>query len=264
MRPKLNYKAYLLDLDGTVYLGDDLIPAADEVIGALRAAGCRVMFLSNKPIATRASYAEKLTRLGIRATADDVLNSSQALAAYLGPRMPGAKAYVIAEKPVIDDLVAAGLQVVDDPHGAEVVVASWDREFSYRKLNDALQAIRAGAQFVATNPDVACPMPGDKYVPDCGAIVAAIEACSRTKVELYGGKPSPVMGEMALNRLGVAPHECLMVGDRVDTDILFGHNAGMATALVLTGAGRLTPLHEAPAPPDMILDSIADLVADDV
>ena len=173
--------------------------------------------------------------------------------------MPGACAYVIGEAPLIADLLAAGLRLTNEPRDADVVVLSWDRDFSYRKLDDAFQALRRGARLVATNPDVSCPMAGDEFVPDCGAIAAAVEACSMRQVEVYAGKPSTLLAEVALERMGVAAGDCLMVGDRPNTDILFGHNAGMATALVLTGAGRLTPLTEAPALPDFILESIAEL-----
>ncbi len=259
MREIPPFGAYLFDLDGTVYLGPELIAGADRAVASLRAAGRYVRFLSNKPIATAASYADKLSALGIPTPAAHVLNSSQALAYYLAREMPGARVYAIAELPVLNDLTAAGMSVVTDPRQTDVVVVSWDREFSYAKLDTALQALRHGARLVATNPDVTCPMPGGTVVPDCGTLVAAVEACSGRQVEAYAGKPSLVMAEMALAQLPCAAHECLMVGDRVTTDILFGHNAGMATALVLTGVGRGTPLAEAPAQPDFVLDSIADL-----
>lgn len=230
-----------------------------EAITSLKADGRAVMFLSNKPIATRKSYADKLTALGIPTTEDEVLNSSQGLAYWMRQEMPDARAYIIGEQPVLDDLAAAGIISVTDPLEAEVVVVSWDRNFSYNQMNDALQALTAGARLVATNPDVSCPVDGGLFVPDCGAMVAAIEACSGQQVEIYGGKPSPIMGELALARIGLSVKDCLMVGDRVHTDILFGYNAGMSTALVLTGAGRLIPLSEAPAAPDFILQSVADL-----
>lgn len=259
MKPIREFAAYLFDLDGTIYLGPDLIPGADTAIRSLRQAGRGVMFLSNKPISTREAYASKLTRLGIPTTVEDVLNSSLAVATYLSREMPGAVAYAIAEAPVLADLHAFGIALTNDPLAADVVVASWDRDFSYRKLDDALQALRNGARLVATNPDVCCPMGGGQYVPDCGAIVAAIEACSLRRCEVWAGKPGLVMAELALERLGVAADDCLMVGDRPDTDILFGHNAGMGTALVLTGAGRLTPVEQAPARPDFTIESVADL-----
>ena len=160
LRPIHDFAAYLFDLDGTVYLGPELIPGAREALQSLKRAGRKVMYLSNKPISTRAEYAAKLTKLGIPTEEDAVLNSSQALAHYLAREMPGARAYVIGEAPVIEDLVAAGLRITNEPGLADVVVASWDRDLNYRKLDDALQALNRGARFVATNPDVACPMPG--------------------------------------------------------------------------------------------------------
>ena len=254
-----DFSAYLFDLDGTVYLGPDLIPGADAALESLKRAGRKVMYLSNKPISTRAEYAAKLTKLGIPTRESEVLNSSQALAHYLGREMPGTRAYVIGEAPVIQDLLAAGLAITNEPALTDLVVVSWDRDFNYRKLDDALQALNRGARLVATNPDVACPMVGNTYVPDCGAIVAAIQACSGKSVEIYGGKPSPVLAELAVERLGLPPADCLMVGDRLDTDILFGHDAGMSTALVLTGAGALTPSDSGPARPDFVLESVAQL-----
>jgi len=259
MRAPTDFAAYLFDLDGTVYLGSELIPGADRAIASLRTAGRRVMFVSNKPIARRAEYAAKLTALGIPAAEEEVLNSSQALAHFLAGEMPGARAYVIGEEPVIEDLVAAGIRIVMDPAETDVVVVSWDRGFTYAKLDAALHALRKGARLVATNPDVACPMPGGDFVPDCGAIAAAVEAVSGRKVEAWAGKPSPVLAALALERLGVPADACLMVGDRLETDVAFGRNNGMGSALVLTGASAFTPLDQSPIKPDFILQSVADL-----
>lgn len=259
MRSVHDFAAYLFDLDGTVYVGSELLEGADRAISSLRAAGREVMFLSNKPIATRAAYADKLSRLGIPTPEEAVLNSSLATAKWLAAEMPGARAYVIGEAPLIADLLAAGIRPVNEPLETDVVVVSWDRDFSYRKLDEAVQALLRGARLVATNPDAACPMPGGGFVPDCGAIAAAVEAASGRRVEAYAGKPSLLLAELALERLGVAASDCLMVGDRLETDVVFGRNAGMGTALVLTGAGRLTPPEEAPARPDFVLESIAEL-----
>lgn len=259
MKTPADFSAYLFDLDGTVYLGPNLIPGADRAIASLRAAGRRVVFLSNKPIASRAEYAAKLTALGIPAAEEDVLNSSGAMAHFLAGEMPGARAYVIGEGPVIDDLIAAGIRIVTEPALTDVVVVSWDRGFTYAKLDDALHALRKGARLVATNPDVACPMPGGDFVPDCGAIAAAVEAASGRKVEVWAGKPSPLLASLAFKRLGLPPHRCLMIGDRLETDVAFGRNNGMGSALVLTGAGVLAHLDASPIKPDFVLQSVADL-----
>ncbi|RJQ07389.1 MAG: HAD family hydrolase, partial [Bacillota bacterium] len=146
-----------MDLDGTVYTGERLVPRAAETISALRAGGSRVVFLSNKPVQTREHYAEKLNRLGVPASVDDVLNSSAVMADYLGHRSPGATLYVVGEKPLVEELRRARFTVLDDPSEVgwrvDYVVAAFDRTFSYAKLNHALQALRRGARFVATNPD---------------------------------------------------------------------------------------------------------------
>jgi HAD superfamily hydrolase (TIGR01450 family) len=260
LRAIQDYPAYLFDLDGTLYLGPDLIPGCDVAVRWLQAMGRGVMFLSNKPIATRLDYAEKLTRLGIPAQEEDVLNSSLALARYLAAGDCCVRCYVIGEAPLLDDLISAGLQVVNEPLEATVVVVSWDRDFSYRKLDGALQAVRNGARIVATNPDVACPTTGGGLVPDCGAIAAAVEACTGQAVEMYAGKPSRLLAELAWERLGVAPEDCLMVGDRLETDVAFGRNNGMASALVLTGACTLEMAQRSAAQPDYVLDSVADLL----
>ncbi len=137
-----------------------------------------------------------------------------------------------------------------------MVVVSCDRTFDFRKLNIAFQALRRGACFLAVNADATAPVPGGK-IPDAGAVIGALEGCSKRKVELVVGKPSPLMVEAALERLGRPASECLLVGDSLETDILMGHRAGMTTALVLTGVTRRADLAHPPVRPDYVLESIA-------
>lgn len=231
-------RGYIFDLDGTVYLGDTLIPRADEAIAALRARGDKVVFLTNKPLDTRETYANKLTRLGIPATVDDVINSSVVMADYLQREAPNARIYCIGEPPLVQKLHDAGLTLVADPRirGGEVdfVVASFDRSFDYEKLDCALQALLNGARLIATNADRTCPVDGG-VIPDCGGIIAAIEAVSGKQLETVVGKPNKLTAEAALHILGLPADRCTMIGDRLETDILMGNKAGMQTALVLTG-----------------------------
>jgi arabinose operon protein AraL len=250
-------KGVIFDLDGTVYLSDHLIPGARQVIEQLREQGLRMVFVSNKPLQSRADYAAKLTRLGVPTHPDDVINSSLVLTRYLGREMPGATVFAIGEPPLLEEL-AVGFQLSEDPDKIEVVIASFDRTFDYRKLNIGFQALRRGARFFATNADATCPIAGGE-IPDAAAVIGALEGCSKRKVELVVGKPSPLIVEVALERLDLPAGECLMVGDRVETDILMGHRAGMATALVLTGVSRRADLAHAPAQPDYVLDSIAEV-----
>ncbi len=253
------YDAYVFDLDGTVFLGDALLPTAGETISALRAAGRPVVFLSNNPTHTRAEYAAKLNRLGVTVTADDVIHSSLVMTNFLRRRMPSARLFVVGEDPLKAELQAAGFELTEDPGQVEAVIASFDRTFAYRKLQIAFDAIRAGARFFATNADRFCPVPGGGE-PDAAAIIAAIEACTNTKVEVVVGKPSPYTIEAILDRLHLPPDRCIMTGDRLETDVTMGLNAGMAAALVLTGATDEVALAASTIVPTYVLRQLADLL----
>lgn len=256
------FRGYIFDLDGTVYLGERAIGGAPETIAALRAGGARVAFLSNKPIEPASAYAAKLTRLGIPATPADVLNSSIVMARYLARTTPDARVYLIGEEPLAAELRRRSIQMTEDPLQADCVVVSWDRQFTYKKLNDALQAIRRGARFIATHPDRTCPVDGGE-VADVGGMIGAIEGVTGKPVELVTGKPSPITLAEALAMLDLPAEECIMVGDRLETDMRMGREAGMATALVLTGVTRRERVAESAVRPDFVIDSIACLTADD-
>ena len=253
------YRGWLLDLDGTVYLGEQLIPGAAEAIAALRGAGRRVAFLSNKPLQTRGDYAAKLTRLGVPAAADEVINSSLVLARHLRALDPGAPVYVIGEPPMRAEMAAHGFEVRNDERVRWVVIA-FDRTFTYAKLNTALQAVRGGARLIATNPDRTCPVEGGE-IPDCAGMIAAVEAVTDTKVETIVGKPSPIILEVALRALGCVAHESVIVGDRVETDIAMGKQLGLATILVLSGVTRSDDPRIAALAPDHVLRSVRELIA---
>jgi NagD protein len=249
------YQAYLFDLDGTIYLGDELLPGAAHTIAALRERGCRTVFLSNNPTKTRQQYAEKLTGLGIPTMVDDVVNSSWVMAQWLQREAPGARVFAVGEEPLKDDLRNAGFPLSERAGEIEVVVASFDRTFTYRKLQIAFDAIRAGARLVATNPDRYCPVPGGGE-PDCAAIIAAIEACTGARCEVVVGKPSPIMVATITDLLQVPAAQCIMVGDRLETDIQMGIDAGMATCLVLTGDATRASLAASGLLPTLVLDQI--------
>lgn len=256
------FAGYIFDLDGTVYLGDDPLPGAVETIGELMRQGSRCVFLSNKPIEPVQRYSEKLRKMGIPVKDNAVINSSVVMARYLSHKQPGAKVYLVGEKPLADELIRAGLIITGNPDEAEYVVISWDRGFNYQKLNDAMQAVFKGAHMVATHPDRACPVPGG-LVPDAAGMIAAIEAVTGKKCEEVVGKPSRWTVTAALEQLGLAPREVLMVGDRLETDIKMGQTAGISTALVLTGITRPEDLATATIQPDYVLTGLADLLKGD-
>jgi len=255
------FKGFIFDLDGTVYLSDRLIPGADTVIQLIRKRGRKVVFLSNKPIQTREDYAAKLTRLGIPTQPDDVINSTLVMIRYLKKNAPNARLFVVGETPFIDELKRADFVLSEEPEEIDYVVVAFDRTFDYRKLNIAYQAVKLGAQFVATNPDRTCPVEGGE-IPDCAGMIAAIEAVTLKKVEVIVGKPSPLMIQAALDVMGLRPEECILIGDRLETDIKMGKEAGIATGIVLTGVTSEETLREikhTPAQPDFVFQSIADV-----
>ena len=258
MLPRLPYRGWLFDLDGTIYLGERLIPGADAAIAALRAAGRRVAFLSNKPLQTRAEYAAKLSRLGVPAAPDDVINSSLVLARYLRDRDPGAPVFVIGEPPMLDEMRAHGFEVRHDER-VRWVVTAFDRTFDYAKLNIALQAVKQGARLIATNPDRTCPVEGGE-IPDCAGMIAAVEAVTDRRVETIVGKPSPIILEVALAALGVPARDAAIVGDRIETDIVMGRRLGLGTVLVLSGVTRPDDPRIAAVAPDHVVRSVRDLV----
>lgn len=254
-------QAYLFDLDGTVYLGDKIIPGAPEAIARLKARGARVMYITNKPLSEPQEYAEKLARLGIAAVPEDISTSSMVLAQYLGQHMPGARVLFIGEAVARKQLAAAGMQLVEDWREAEVLTLSWDRCFNYEKLNAALQALLNGARFFATNPDVVCPMGEGKVVPDCGALIAALAASSGRQPDYIAGKPGPLLPLGALERLQVEPQNAALVGDRLETDIACGNKAGLTTIAVLTGVATEATIAAAKGDmrPDYVVESIAEI-----
>lgn len=250
------YDGYIFDLDGTVYLGNRAIDNAPEVIAGLRQRGSRVVFVSNKPLESRSAYAQKLSSLGIPTEPRDVINSSMALVAYLWKQKYQGRIYAIGEQALLDELVAGGYQLSEDPHEIGIVVASFDRTFDYHKLNVAYQALKAGALFYATNGDATCPVEGGD-IPDAGSVIGALKGCTGRDVTFIAGKPSGWMVQLALEMVGCPPERCLMIGDRLETDIQMGKAAGMDTALVLSGISSLESLVASEIRPTYILKSIA-------
>jgi NagD protein len=253
------FRGYIFDLDGTIYLGPKLLPGAMETVAGLKASGCRICYLSNKPLETREVYARKLTGLGIETAPSDVINSSFVMTRYLLDHFAGARLFVIGEAPFLGELRAAGFEVTEEPGAVDIVVAAFDRTFDYRKLNIAFQAIRRGARFFATNPDRACPVEGG-FIPDCAGVIGAIEGVTGKTVEVVVGKPSHLICKTALNHMGLAARDCLLVGDRLETDILMGEKAGVRTALVLTGATGEDDLANSAIAPDFVLRDLRELL----
>ena len=259
-----SYLGYIFDLDGTIYLGDELLPGAHRLITELRARAARTVFLSNNPTRDRQMYATKLSALGLPTPLTDILNTVVTMVAWLEKHAPQARVFVIGEQPLRRAIAEAGFELCEDPEQIDVVVASYDREFNYPKLQIAFDALwrHRRAILVTTNPDAYCPFPGGRGEPDSAAIVAAIEACTGVRCSANVGKPDPIMLETVLGVIGLAAQDCIMVGDRLYTDIRMGRAGGMDTALVLTGETTRDMLGEAAADerPTYVLDSIDQLL----
>ena len=237
VHPTTLFNGYIFDLDGTIYLGDQLLPGAASLIDTLRQLQRPLLFLSNNPTRSRDEYVTKLGRFGITVSPHEVLNTVDTMTNWLLLNHPQATVYPISEKPLIDALTAAGIRLSDDPAEIDIVIASYDRGFAYPKLQIAFDAIAVHkrAFLVTTNPDRFCPFPNGQGEPDAAAIIGAIEGCTGTTCRMNVGKPDPFMLETALTRLGLAASDCIMVGDRLTTDIRMAVDAGMPSALVLTG-----------------------------
>ncbi|MCB0044537.1 MAG: HAD-IIA family hydrolase [Caldilineaceae bacterium] len=259
----------VFDLDGTVYLGNAALPGSVDGIAELRRRGKKTLFVTNKPLEPREAYAAKLIRLGIPAEPDDVITSAYVLGHHLARVHPELRYYVIGEESLRQELRGHGLTIVDelwdqdekevlDVTGIDAVIVAFDRTLDYRKLNTAYQALLQGAYFFATNADKACPMPGGS-IPDAGATIAALEQITGRTLDLLAGKPSAIIMEVALARLGCPAARAMMVGDRLETDMLMGRQAGMLTAAVLTGAATRTEAEALAHPPTFILDNIGAL-----
>jgi NagD protein len=257
--PDRLYDGYIFDLDGTIYLGDALLPTVADTITRLRSLGKKTIFLSNNPTNTADAYAAKLTRLGLPTPPEDVINSSRVMVEFLTGRLPGARLFVVGEAPLCRELAAAGFELTDDPRHVQVVIASFDRTFDYRKLQIAFDALRAGARFFATNADRFCPVPGGGQ-PDAAAVLAALTACTGVEVEAVVGKPSRHMAGAALRVLAIPPERCIMVGDRLETDVRMALEAGMTAALALTGATDETALARSEIRPTFVLHRLAELI----
>ncbi len=261
--PEKLYDGYVFDLDGTIYLGDELLPGARRLILKLRELDRRVVFLSNNATKDPRMYAEKLTKLGLETPAGEIVNTVVTMTGWLLQNHPDATVFPIAEEPLKNALREAGIKMSENPEEIDIVIASYDRGFDYRKLQIAFDAIwfHKRATLVTTNPDRYCPFPGGRGEPDAAAIVGAIEGCTGTKCEVNVGKPDPIMLKTIMGLVDLDVKDCVMTGDRLYTEIRMALDAGMPSAVVLTGETKAGDLEgESEALPDYALERIDHLI----
>jgi HAD superfamily hydrolase (TIGR01450 family) len=225
---------FLIDLDGTIWIGDCLIPGADCFVEWLIASKKRFRFITNNSSNSASAYVSKLNRLGIECPGNAVFTSTTATIRYL--RESGIHSvFPLGTPAFVQELVNADIAVTDD---AGCVLVAFDKTLTYEKADHAFQLLQGGAAFIATHPDVRCPVEGG-YILDCGAILAMLESVSGRKAKVLG-KPSPEFIKLALGELNASPDETIIVGDRIYTDMRMGIDAGIKTALVLSGETNLT------------------------
>ena len=248
-------KSYLIDMDGVLVSGRTLIPGADQFIERLKAQGAEYVVLTNNPIYTPGDLAHRLQTMGLNVPAERIFTSAIATARFLQSQKPNGTAFVIGESGLTEAVHNVGYVITDqDP---DYVVLGETHTYNLDRITTAIRLIADGARFMATNPDPSGPSESG-LVPACGAMAALIETASGMS-PFFVGKPNPLMMRSALNYLDVHSEDTVMVGDRMDTDILAGVESGMETILVLTGVTSRGDVARYPYQPTRIVESVAEI-----
>lgn len=254
-----NLKLYLFDMDGTIYLGNRLYDFTKDLLAEIRRSGAQYLFLTNNSSKSVNAYVEKLARLGIEATPEDFLTSSQAMAYYLKQHHPDAELYVCGTRSLIDELERAGFRVSQNRETAQCIVMGFDTELTFQKLEDVCRMLLGREiPYLATNPDYVCPTEFGS-VPDCGSVCDMIFNATK-KRPIVIGKPQPLMPQLAMEMMHVLPSETVVVGDRIYTDIKSGLNAGTVTILVMSGETTPEILAASADKPDIVMESGAEIL----
>ncbi len=235
----MKYRGYVFDLDGTLYRGEEAISGAVEKVRELAEAGAVVRYVTNNSTQTPEFFSDKLRRLGFACEPSQVMSSAVGTAKYLADQALRS-AFVVGEAGLVKVLGEHGVRAVMGEDSAEAVVVGLCHTFTYELMREAMHRIRAGARFVATNPDATFPAEKGRLDPGAGSMVAAIRACSETEPVVIG-KPKPYLIQASMEGAGLTPDDTLVVGDRMDTDIESGRACGCDTFLVLTGVETKLP-----------------------
>jgi NagD protein len=247
---------YLIDMDGVIYRGHELIPGAAEFIAQLLERNLPFQFLTNNSQRTRRDVATRLQRMGLDVDEDHIFTCAMATARFLAWQKPGGTAYVIGEGGLLQALHQNGFAIVD--HAPDYVVVGEGRTFTFEMVETAVRMVLAGAKLIATNLDPNCPTNAGLR-PGCGAVVAMLETATGLRA-FSVGKPSPIMLRAARKELGLETAETTIIGDTMETDILGGVQMGYRTVLVLSGGTKQADLARYAYRPDQVVESIADLV----
>lgn len=254
----MQYEGAVLDLDGTIYRGDEPVPGAATAVERLREAGLGVLFFSNNPTKSGDAYVERLASFGIDARPSEVLSSGTVTTRYLLENHDDDAVFVVGSDGLRRQFEAADVDLVADATAADVLVVSWDRDFDYDDMLAGYRALEAGATFYGTDPDLLVPS-ANGLVPGSGAIVNAVGGAADAEPEAVFGKPSATARRAAFDALDAPPERCLVVGDRLDTDVALGERAGATSVLVRSGVATDADVAVSPVEPDYVLDSLADV-----
>lgn len=249
-------RCYLLDMDGTIFLGNQLLPGALDFLELLSRKGIQYYFLTNNSSRSKIEYANKLAQFGIRTSENKIFTSGEATAIYIKKQKPGARLYVVGTPPLENEMRSHGFQLVDtDP---DFVVLGFDTTLTYEKLWKLCDFVRAGTPYIATHPDFNCPTETG-FMPDIGAMIAFVEASTGRRPDQIVGKPNTPIVEAMLEKSGFAVEQLGMIGDRLYTDIALGQ-AGLTTVLVLSGETKKADLETSEFTPDYVMQDLAELV----
>lgn len=252
-----NIELFLLDMDGTIYLDDDVFDGTYDFLNKLRNQNKKYIFLTNNSSKDKLEYLEKLNRLKIDAKEENIFTSGMAMGMYLKENYPKKRVYLVGTKALKRELDNYDIIFSDD--NPDIVLVGFDRELSYEKLEKACKFIDDGAIFLATNTDFVCPIKDKRYIPDCGSICYLITQATK-KEPKYIGKPEPDMINILASKYNIEKDKIAIIGDRVYTDIASGYNAKINTICVLSGESDLDTIKSSTIKPDFIFSSIKDLV----
>ncbi|GAB4467372.1 MAG: HAD-IIA family hydrolase [Anaerolineae bacterium] len=249
-------RCFLLDMDGTIYLGNRLLPGASALLERLQERGPEYLILTNNSSRSKHLYARKLHGLGLGVPAERILTSGEATAIYLNMLKPGARVYLVGTPALAEEFASSGFNLVQDV--PDFAVLGFDTTLTYEKLWRLCDFVRAGVPYVATHPDINCPLEGG-FMPDIGAMIAFVEASTGRRPTIIG-KPNRPIIEAVTARTGIPAAQMCMVGDRLYTDIAMGQ-AGIMTVLVLSGESRRDDIPASPFKPDLVVENLAVLLA---
>ena len=247
---------FLFDMDGTIYLGEKLLPGAKELIKYLNESGQRYFFLTNNSSKSRQEYVAKLGRLGLHTPAERIFSSGEATAIYLNAHYPNKRIYLVGTPSLEQEFADHSIELVQED--ADVAVLGFDTTLTYEKLRRLCDYVRAGLPFIATHPDINCPTETG-YMPDIGAMLALVAASTGRDPDVVVGKPNAPMVAAIVKKTGLPTEKLMMVGDRLYTDIAMGQ-AGIGTVLVLSGEATEASIPAAPHQPDYIMKDVGELL----